>query len=225
MRLAVVVLIVFGGVAIWTSTSQLGTHRPSPPGKEFSVGHGKQVFVPTYAHLSAIRARMLTIAEGQLGYSTSSPNTYCNKFSAYWNSGTADCGNSNLDEEWCADFVAWVWQESGVSLTYQYVNGDLNSSSASFYEWGVRHGTWHPVGSGYVPHPGDAAVYGLNTSTLVATHVAMVLAYVKGSRGPIDINGDGDHTGYSRVEIQGNEYFADVTSHQSALSGYVSPIS
>ena len=33
---------------------------------------------------------------------------------------------------------------------YQFINGDLNSSSASFYEWGVRHHTWHPVGSGYV---------------------------------------------------------------------------
>jgi hypothetical protein len=223
IHLGLVAIIVFAGAAIWGGTSDLGTHKSTPNGKEFSITHGKEVFVPTYAHLSAIRARMLTLSEGQLGYTTAPANTYCNKFSAYWYSGTADCGNSSLDEEWCADFVAWVWQKAGVRLAYQYINGDLNSSSASFYEWGVAHGTWHPVGSGYIPQPGDAAVYGLNTQTLVATHVAMVLAYAKGARGPIDINGDGDLTGFSRVEIQANEYFADAGSHGSRLSGYVTP--
>ena len=221
-QIVLVGIIVFAGAAIWGGKSNPGS-VPHPDGKVFSVGQGKQVFVPTYAHLSSARTRMLTLAESQLGYSTSPSTTYCNKFSAYWYSGTSDCGNSNLDEEWCADFVAWVWKQAGVVLTYQYINGDLNSSSASFYEWGVAHGTWHPLGSGYVPQPGDAAVYGLDTSTLVATHVALVLAYIKGARGPIDINGDGDLTGYSRVEIQANEYFADARARVAPLSGYVSP--
>lgn len=223
LQIALVVLVVFAGAALWGGTADLNSHRAAANGKELSLGNGKFLFVPTYPHLSAVRARMLAIAESQIGYSTSPSNTYCNKFSAYWYSGASDCGNSNLDEEWCADFVAWVWKKAGVSLTYQYINGDLNSSSASFYEWGMAHGTWHPVGSGYVPQPGDAAVYGLNASTLVATHVALVLADVKGARGPIDINGDGDLTGYSRVEIQADEHFADARSHSVPLSGYVTP--
>ena len=48
-----------------------------------------------------------------MGYRTDPSDTYCNKFSAYWNAGVDDCGNDNLDEEWCADFAAWVWKQAG----------------------------------------------------------------------------------------------------------------
>ena len=60
-------------------------------------------------------------------------------------------------------------------MAYQLAPGYLNSDSASFYVWGTDHGTWHPVGSGYVPQPGDVAVYGLDTSAVTAVHVAVVV--------------------------------------------------
>jgi hypothetical protein len=167
--------------------------------------------------------RIVQTAESQLGYRTDPPSTYCNKFSAFFYSGNDDCNNSNLDEEWCADFAAWVWLKSGALVTYQYVNGDLNASAASFYEWGVRHGTWHPLDSRYVPQPGDVAIYGLNTSTLVASHVAIVVSYVPGDRGPNVVNGDGDRTGYSVVETGTDQYKADTPGANSYLSGYISP--
>jgi len=181
------------------------------------------VLVPRVAGLSPMRQRIITIAEGQLGYATNPASTDCNKFSAYWVSGASDCGNANLDEQWCADFAAWVWQRAGAPVTYQFVNGDLNSSSASFYEWGEARGTWHPVGSGYKPQPGDVAVYGLDTATLVAAHVALVVGDVAGDRGPIAINGDGDLTGFSVVEVRADEYFADTHPSGAPLSGYVAP--
>ena len=176
------------------------------------------------AAISPLRGRIVALAESQVGYRTDPSNTYCNKYSAYWFSGTNDCGNANLDEEWCADFAAWVWQKAGEVVTYQYVNGDLNSSSASFYEWGVARGTWHPVGSGYIPQPGDVAVYGLDVSTLVAQHDAIVVSYTAGSRGPEAVNGDGDRVGFSDVELGNDEYKADVSGKSPAfIAGYVSP--
>ena len=60
-------------------------------------------------------------------------DTYCNRYSAYWNAGTDDCGNGNLDEEWCADFAAWVWEQAGALVDYQLAPGYLNADSASFY--------------------------------------------------------------------------------------------
>ena len=172
----------------------------------------------------ATRARIVSLAQSQVGYSTAPANTYCNKFSAYWFAGATDCANTNRDEQWCADFAAWAWRLAGVPLVYQFINGDLNSSSASFYEWGVRHHTWHPVGSGYVPQPGDVAVYGLDAGALVAQHVAIVTSYTPGAKGPNAINGDGNHTGFSRVEFQANEYNADAAGSGGAvLSGYVAP--
>ncbi len=174
------------------------------------------------------RARIVSLAQAQVGYSTNPSNTYCNKFSAFWISGSSDCGNTNRDEQWCADFAAWAWRVAGIPVVYQFINGDLNSSSASFYEWGVRHHTWHPVGSGYLPQPGDVAVYGLDASALIAQHVAIVVSYTPGARGPNAVNGDGSHTGFSRVEFQADEYDADATgtgtsTSTAILAGYVSP--
>lgn len=167
--------------------------------------------------------RIATTAESQLGYRTDPSRTYCNKFSAYFVSGDNDCNDSNLNEEWCADFAAWVWLRSGALVTYQYIHGDINSSAASFYEWGISHGTWHPVGSGYNPRPGDVAIYGLDTTTLVASHVAIVVWHRAGQRGPDVVNGDGDHTGYSVVESGFDQYKADTSGAPAYLSGYTSP--
>jgi hypothetical protein len=173
--------------------------------------------------LPPLEQRIVSVAQSQIGYRTDPSNTYCNRYSAYWVSGTADCANSNLDEEWCADFAAWVWHQAGVTFTYQFINGDINSSSASFYEWGAAHGTWHPYGNGYVPQPGDVAVYGLDTAALTAVHVAIVTSVTPGDAGPNVVNGDGDRTGFSVVETGTDQIYADTGSRGARISGYVSP--
>jgi hypothetical protein len=184
---------------------------------------GSSVLVPAPATLPPLRARIVRVAESQIGYRTDPPGTYCNKYSAYWHSGLADCGNSNTSEEWCADFAAWVWQRAGAQVVYRYQTGDLNASAASFYLWGKRMGTWHPLDSAYVPQPGDVAVYGLRRSPPYASHVAVVVGYTPGQRGPVAVNGDGDLTGFSVVEVRADEYWADTHPSGSPLAGYVSP--
>ncbi len=173
--------------------------------------------------LSPQRARIVALATSQIGYKTDPPDTYCNRFSAYWQAGTADCPNSDRDEQWCADFAAWVWRRARVRFVYGLGPGDLNAASASFYLWGVAHHTWHPVGSGYVPQPGDVAVYGLDLQTLQAQHVAVVVSYSPGARGPNVVNGDGERTGFSVVEAGNDQYKSDITSDGGQLAGYVSP--
>jgi hypothetical protein len=175
---------------------------------------------------SPLRARIVALAQGQVGYRTDPSDTYCNKFSAYWNAGVDDCGgNGNLDEEWCADFAAWAWKQAGAVVAYQLAPGSLNSNSASFYVWGMDHDTWHTVGSGYTPQPGDVAVYGLDTSAVTAVHVAVVAAANGTGDAPDVINGDGDRTGFSVVETGDHQAFADVKGKGAPLSGYVSPLS
>jgi CHAP domain-containing protein len=215
VTLVILVLVVAGVVVIATPTLN--------PFRGPSAAEIAKEDVAAARAISPLRGRIVQIAESQVGYSTDPSNTYCNKYSAYWVSGTATCGNSNRAEEWCADFAAWVWQSAGAEVVYQFINGDLNSSSASFYEWGVAQGTWHPVGSGYVPEPGDVAVYGLNESQLVAQHVAVVVSDTPGEKGPDVVNGDGDRTGFSVVEVGNNEYKADAPGTTAYLSGYVSP--
>jgi CHAP domain len=175
--------------------------------------------------LSPLQSRIVSIAQGQVGYQTDPSDTYCNKFSAYWYAGTDDCGNDNLDEEWCADFAAWVWKQAGAEVDYQLAPGYLNGNSASFYVWGTDHGTWHPVDSGYTPQPGDVAVYGLDTTAVTAVHVAVVTAATGNDAAPDVINGDGDKTGYSVVEVGDSQAFADAKQKGAPLSGFVSPTS
>jgi len=220
--LLLLLVVGVGVVVLAVGEGERAVHH-SPSRTLLSLGDGHTLLVPADKGLSPLRRRIVALAEGQIGYTTDPSNSYCNKFSAYWVSGSSICGNSNLSEEWCADFAAWAWQKAGAEVTYQYINGDLNSSSASFYEWGVAHGTWHPLGSGYVPQPGDVAVYGLNIPQLIAAHVAIVVGYLQGDKGPIDVNGDGDLTAYSRVELRADEFYADANPKGAPLSGYVSP--
>ena len=173
--------------------------------------------------LTPQEARIVAVATSQLGYKTNPPDTYCNRFSAYWQAGALDCPNSNRDEQWCADFAAWVWRKAGVKFVYGQGQDEINAASVSFYLWGVAHHTWHPAGSGYEPKAGDVAVYGLDLADVQAQHVAVVVGYTPGERGPNVINGDGERTGFSVVETGTDQYKADLHDNGGQLAGYVSP--
>jgi hypothetical protein len=191
-----------------------------------TLGRNDNYPVPSAATLAGLSVpqRIVTLAQSQVGYRTNPSNSYCNKFSAYWNAGAAGCPAGERSEEWCADFAAWAWRLAGLNLTYGYRPGEINGAAASFYEWGVDNGEWHPVSSGYVPSPGDVAVYGLSFGAQIsAVHVAIVTSFPAGQAGPNVINGDGDRTGYSVVETGTDQVLADAGRGDSTLAGYVSP--
>ncbi len=172
----------------------------------------------------SVRERIVAVAKSQVGYRTDPASSYCNKFSAYWNAGTADCPNGETAEEWCADFAAWAWQQAGIQVSYGYSAAEINGAAVSFYEWGVANGLWHSARSGYVAQPGDVAVYGLSLGAdPSAVHVAIVTSDKRGQRGPDVVNGDGDRTGFSVVETGTDQVHADAGRGDSTLAGYVSP--
>ena len=182
--------------------------------------------VPSQAALAGLSVpqRIVALARSQVGYSAEPSDSYCNKFSAYWNAGTAGCPGGEKSEEWCADFAAWAWQKAGMDFTYGYSPAEINGAAVSFYEWGVAHGEWHPATSGYVAAPGDVAVYGLSLGAVPsAVHVAIVTDDAPGQPGPDVVNGDGDRTGFSVVETGTDQALADTGNGDSVLSGYVSP--
>jgi hypothetical protein len=166
--------------------------------------------------------RIVALAKSQVGYSTEPSNSYCNKFSAYWNAGTAACPSGEMAEEWCADFAAWAWQKAGVQLTYGFGPGQINGGVVSFYEWALANDEWHPAVSGYVAAPGDLAIYGLSLGTdPSAAHVAIVTSDAPGQSGPDVVNGDGDRTGFSRVETGTDQRQVEVGQDSFTLAGYV----
>src|SRR5271169_3012525 len=92
------------------------------------LGNTGSFRVPGKAALAGLspRQRIVAIANSQVGYSTDPSNSYCNKYSAYWEAGNPDCPAGNNQEEWCADFAAWAWQKAGVHFTYGYRPGQIN---------------------------------------------------------------------------------------------------
>ncbi len=189
-------------------------------------GNSDSFPAPSEATLAGLSMpqRIVAIAQSQIGYRTEPSRSYCNKFSAYWNEGTAGCPSGELAEEWCADFAAWAWREAGVQFTHGYGPGEINGGAVSFYEWGVANGEWHPATTGYVASPGDVAIYGLSVGAdPSAVHVAIVTNDAPGQLGPDVVNGDGDRTGFSVVETGTDQVYADAGNGDSTLAGYVSP--
>ena len=192
-------------------------HRTGPP-DTFPV--------PSTATLAGLDLpqRIVAIAQSQVGYSTEPSQSYCNKYSAAWGAGTADCPGGNRSEEWCADFAAWVWQKAGVPFTYGYAPGEIDGAAVSFYQWAVANGAWHPATGGFVAAPGDVAVYGLAPGPdPSAAHVAVVTADSPGQPGPDVVNGDGDRTGFSVVEAGTDQRVADAGGGDAVLAGFVTP--
>ena len=157
------------------------------------------------------------------GYRTDPSNTYCNRFSAYWQVGADDCGNSNRDEQWCADFAAWVWRKAGVPFVYGFGPDDINAAAVSFYRWGVAHHAWHPSVPATSPKVATSPSTGSTSRRPPPQHVAVVVSYSPGARGPDVVNGDGDRTGFSVVETGTDQYKADLSGNGGQLAGYVSP--
>jgi hypothetical protein len=199
----------------------VGTYRTG-----FSMDPGTSpsaaITTPTPPAVSQPDSKIISIAESQIGYRDDPVGSYCNPYSAYWGSGKTCRDGNYLSEEWCADFVAWVWHRAGVPFTYGYNSGEINGGAVSFYQWGVANGTWHAVNSGYTPQPGDAVVYGLNTPTdTSADHVAIVTSGE--ARDPNVVDGDwwlGNGKGNGGVVAATDQTTA---TGSDSVSGYVSP--
>jgi hypothetical protein len=96
---------------------------------------------------------IVRVAESQLGRAESPPGSNCTPY--------GPC------EEWCALFVAWVWQHAGIRMR----GGTAPFAySGSIYEWGKANGRVLPVG--LTPAPGDAVLFGYGPTA--SEHVAIV---------------------------------------------------
>src|SRR5450755_2886296 len=215
-------------VAFQANTGHLYTYDPAnksstDTGLGMKAGTSPTITPPAPTPLQTM---IVDAAKSQVGYQDDPSGTYCNKFTAYWGAGTS-CGNGNSQEEWCADFAAWTWQQAGVSFTFGYDSGDINGAAASFYTWAAAHGTWHAAGSGYTPQPGDAVIYGLVADTSsgnwqgwTADHVAIVTSYTPGDAGPNVVNGDWWSSGNGAAVAASDQTTA---TGSDSISGYASP--
>jgi hypothetical protein len=111
--------------------------------------------------LSETRQKVVCQAEAQLalwksqpgypGYTASNPGPI-----AYAAKGFLPYSQNNY-QEWCADFVSWIYNQVGYPLQpdpnwrVSYVPNIPGLAGPNF--------TWHPIGDGYKPVPGDIATH------------------------------------------------------------------
>jgi hypothetical protein len=102
----------------------------------------------------AAGSAIVRVARSQLGISENPLGSNCTKY--------GPC------EEWCALFVAWVWERAGVPLE----GGPAERAySGSFYSWVKAHGG-RDLSATATPSPGDAVMFG--TSLGEMEHVGIV---------------------------------------------------
>jgi hypothetical protein len=111
---------------------------------------------------------IVRVARSQLGVTESPPGSNCTRY--------GPC------EEWCALFVAWVWQRAGVAM----VGGTTPYAySGSFYGWVKEHGG-RVLPAGATPSPGDAVLYGWGPTA--SEHVGIVESVLGGEITTIEGN-------------------------------------
>jgi hypothetical protein len=164
------------------------------------------------ANLSQVRQSVVCIAEQEL---------------QLWKSGQLTPGtqayfkySQNRAEEWCADFASWVYNQAGDP--FGPADSPSNSWSISYVPdflappQDTSKFTYHAIGSGYTPQPGDLAIHG-------SQHVNIVISV---SGGTLTLIG-GDQEPFSGSSFPTNivsEYSeVDPASDDPPITGYVSP--
>lgn len=131
-------------------------------------------------------------------------------------------------EEWCADFVSWVYKQAGHAFTGGASGGwriagviGIGGASSSLAEQ-AQGFTWHPAGSGYTPSPGDIAIHGTSHTNIFISYNNGRATYIGGDQAgnnePSGTYGTKNPPSGSIVSTEtGNGYF------DLGITGYVSP--
>ncbi|MCX4672249.1 CHAP domain-containing protein [Streptomyces sp. NBC_01381] len=153
----------------------------------------------------------------------------CNFYSGYWKpSGDNICSTSTggvkwRSNNWCADFVRYVWKNSGAKTKH------TDPWAGSFYR-AAKAGTgkWHKRGS-YVPKAGDAVLYdwdggtpSLGTNGWDVDHVGVVIQYRKSGKKLTTIEGNTTKTS-SGSGKEGVFKRTRYNTERGDVVGYVSP--
>jgi CHAP domain-containing protein len=124
---------------------------------------------------------------------------------------TSCSGNGGNGEYWCADFVKWVWRNSGLSVS------GLTAAAKSFYAYGQSHGTFHETAQ-----PGDAITFRKSPGAEIH-HVGIVTA-VKSDGSVVVANGDfnGESGSQSHFARTATVVSITISSAQAKTGSYAS---
>ncbi len=88
-------------------------------------------------------------------------------------------------ELWCADFVSWIYKQAGYPFSGGQAGGWMLAGVSSIQTLGQQNGkfSWHSAGSGYIPKPGDIAIYGNQHTNLFISSSGGSSKFIGGDQG------------------------------------------
>lgn len=166
----------------------------------------------TANNISQIRQKVVCIAQAELALWKSQPNYPAPTAMTDPNFTYAQSGylkySQNQKQEWCADFVSWVYNQANDPLApapnwrIPAVSG-LQSAAQNSSNF-----TWHPINSGYTPQPGDIAIHGANHANIFISSTNGVNTYIGGDQGPFPAPGG---------------TIVSIDNQTNDITGYISP--
>lgn len=101
---------------------------------------------------------VVRVAQEQLGLAEDPDGCNCGpQIAKFLGSATA--------EEWCADFVSWVYMTAGRPFTGGVDGGWRLPGVAGVHAWLASNGVWRDRGDADPPRPGDVVVFGADDHT------------------------------------------------------------
>ncbi|MES2876045.1 MAG: phage tail tip lysozyme [Patescibacteria group bacterium] len=97
-------------------------------------------------------------------------------------------------EYWCADFVSWVYKQSGRSFTGGASGGWRIAAVSSIESWFKANGTWVNNGPGVIPNPGDVYTMGISHTGIVEKVEDNIVYTISGNTAT-DNTGNGNGVG------------------------------
>ena len=176
----------------------------TPATDSLSTGVSSSAANDLSTQIAQVARTQVGVGDSPVATSFSEPN--CNPYTtlvAGFSANSNGCGHDsgfnvrNSNENWCADFVKWVWQQAGVT---QDMN-TINAAASSFYKWALNDGQSPQADSG-TPRVGDALVFfgaGAISPNRYADHVGIVVSV--NSDGTIDMV-NGDFLGSKNIAVQ-----------------------
>lgn len=160
--------------------------------------------------VSAVRKSVICLAQQELALWT--PSYDRQNYLKY---------TQNVPEEWCADFVSWIYYQAGYPISP--MPGWRQASVVGVKSFGLAgikfH--YHDAASNYIPVPGDIAIHldGESHVNLVVDVRGTIVTMIGGDQGKLagDATYGGPKNGAIVSEYPSPGYYSD------GISGYVSP--
>ena len=212
-----------------TSNNQSGCSATSAANCNSQSASNTDGLSPLRQEVVCLAQQELALWQSQPGYNSPYPGfAYAATGLLKYTGGTCS-GNTctgSVYQEWCADFVSWVYNQAGYPFSGGSNGGWMLPAVDSIQTLGEQDQNfhWHPASSNYVPKPGDIAIHTIGEShtNIFVSSSGGTSTYIGGDQSGV---GEPDGTYGTQNPPSGSVVSTETDAgyYGGGISGYVSP--